>query len=87
MPTLRPRFQVTETPAVARALRAAETAWPEVSRSERVLRLLQAGAESLEAVQFDQRAHRLAAVDFSAGSLDAAYEHGYLERLREDWPE
>lgn len=87
MPTLRPRFQVTETPEIERALRIAETAWPEASRGERVLRLFTAGADALEARLDDDRARRRAAVDFSAGSLDVAYEPGYLERLREDWPE
>lgn len=87
MPTTRPRFQVTETPEVERALRAAEAAWPEASRGERVIRLLQAGANALESDHAERRARRLAAVDFSAGSLDVAYEPGYLEQLRADWPE
>jgi hypothetical protein len=87
MPTTRPRFQVTETPEVERALRAAEAAWPDASRGERVVRLLQAGADALERAGADQRARRLSAVDFSAGSLDAVYEPGYLERLRDEWPE
>jgi hypothetical protein len=87
MPTTRPRFQVTETPEVERALRAAEVAWPDASRGERVVRLLQAGADALEADHTERRVRRLAAIDFSAGSLDAVYEPGYLERLREEWPE
>ncbi len=87
MPTLRPRFQVTETPEIERALRVAEVAWPDASRGERVLRLFQAGAEAVEAQLDGRSARRRAAVDFSAGSLDAAYEPGYLERLREDWLE
>jgi len=84
---MRPRFQVTETPEVERALRAAETAWPEASRGERVVRLLQAGAATLEDDDAERRARRLAAIDFTAGSLDVVYEPGYLERLREEWPQ
>jgi hypothetical protein len=87
MPTSRARFQVTETPDVERALRAAEAAWPSASRGERVVRLLQVGADALDADRAERRARRLAAVDFSAGSLDAVYEPGYLERLRDEWPE
>ena len=87
MPTLRPRFQVTETPEVERALRVAERAWPDVSRAERVLRLFRAGADAVEAQQAERHAARRAAVDFSSGSLDIAYEPDYLERLRSEWPE
>lgn len=87
MPTLRPRFQVTETPEVERALRVAEEAWPELSRAERVLRLFQAGADAVEADRSEARQSRRAAVDYSAGSLDLAYEPGYLESLRGEWPE
>jgi hypothetical protein len=87
MPTLRPRFQVTETPEVERALRLAAERWPEVSRSELVLRLFATAADELDAERTQRREQRLAAVDFSAGSLDVAYEPGYLETLRSEWPE
>ncbi|MBT2517653.1 hypothetical protein J7E29_09435 [Streptomyces sp. ISL-90] len=87
MPTVRPRFQVTETPEIERALHVAAEAWPEATRSERVLRLFQAGAEAVEGGRASERRRRRAAVDLSAGSLDLAYEPGYLERLREDWNE
>ncbi len=87
MPTLRPRFQVTETPEVERALRLAAERWPEASRSERVLRLFATAADELDAERTQRREQRLAAVDFSAGSLDAVYEPGYLEALRTEWAE
>jgi hypothetical protein len=87
MPTLLPRFQVTETPEIERALRVAEQAWPELSRAERVLRLFQAGADAVQEEQAERRRIRRAAVDFSAGSLDVAYEPDELERLRAEWPE
>ena len=87
MPTTRPRFQVTETPEVERALKVAEAAWPDVPRAERVLRLLQAGADALERSRVEERARRLAAIEASAGILDDAYEPAYLERLREEWRE
>lgn len=87
MPTTRPRFQVTETSEIERALRVAASAWPDASRSELVTRLFQRGADSLESEQGDRRAARRHAIDFTAGSLDVAYEPGYLERLRSEWPE
>lgn len=87
VPTVLPRFQVTETPEIERALRIAEREWPEASRSERVQRLFRAGADAVEAEAAERRAQRLGAVDFSSGSLTVEYEPGYLERLRDEWPE
>lgn len=87
MPTTRPRFQVTETPEIRRALDIAARAWPEASRSELVLRLFLRGAEAIDAEQGQRRAKRRHAIDASAGSLDVAYEPGELERLRSEWPE
>jgi hypothetical protein len=87
MPTLKPRFQVTETPEVERALRIAARTWPDASRSELVLRLFRVGADSLESEQGRKRERRRQAVDFSSGSLDVAYEPGYLDELRAEWPE
>jgi hypothetical protein len=87
MPTVKPRFQVTETPEVERALRIAARTWPGASRSELVLRLFRVGAESLESEQGQRRERRRHAVDFSSGSLDVAYEPGYLDELRGEWPE
>ncbi|MFD4421405.1 hypothetical protein ACFWN7_07865 [Agromyces sp. NPDC058484] len=87
MPTLRPRFQVTETSEVERALKIAEATWPDATRAERVVRLLRAGADALERSAIEERARRMAAIEATAGMLEEAYEPGYLERLREDWRE
>lgn len=87
MPTTRPRFQVTETPEIRRALDVAARAWPEASRSELVLRLFLRGAEAIDADEGQLRTRRRHAIDVSAGSLDVAYEPGYLERLRGEWAE
>jgi len=87
MPTTRPRFQVTETPDVERALAVAAAAWPDASRPELVARLFAKGAEAIEAGQADERGARLRAVDLTAGAFDVAYEPGYLEALRDEWPE
>lgn len=86
MPTTLHRFQVTETPQVERALAAAAREWPDASRAERIVRLLEAGADALDSSR-DRRAREyLGAVDFSSGSLTGAYEPGYLQRLRDEWP-
>lgn len=87
MPTTRPRFQVTETPEIRRALDVAARAWPEASRSELVLRLFLRGAEAIDSDATLPRIRRQHAIDASAGSLDVAYEPGYLEKLRDEWPE
>lgn len=87
MPTTRPRFQVTETPEVERALAAAERAWPDASRAERVVKLLQAGAQYLDDGRSARRGRRIAAVDFSSGSLEGVYKPGYRDELRDEWPE
>lgn len=86
MPTARPRYQVTETPEVARALDLAAKRWPEEPRSKLLVRLVKVGGGSLE---HDQRvsadAHR-AAVTNSSGRYAEAFAADYLTELREDWP-
>jgi len=87
MPTTRPRFQVTETPEIRHALDIAAQAYPDASRSELVLRLFLRGAEAIDAEHGERIERRREAVDASAGSLDVAYEPGYLEELRREWPD
>jgi hypothetical protein len=86
MPTARPRYQVTETPEVARALDLAAQRWPHESRSKLLLRLVIAGVDQLE---HDQRVnaevHR-EAVTSSSGRYGEAFGTDYLTELREDWP-
>lgn len=86
MPTTRPRFQVTETPAVERALKVAAKEWPDATRSELVTRLFERGAEALEAGKIDAREHRRRLIRANAGQFDDAYYPGYLDDLRKDWP-
>jgi hypothetical protein len=87
MPTIRPRFQVTETDEVERALQVAAAEWPGASRSELVSRLFAAGADALDGVRRERRTARLAAIEATAGILTDLYEEGYLEKLRTDWPD
>lgn len=86
MPTARPRYQVTETPEVARALELAAKRWPGEQPSKLLLRLVHVGGGLLERDQHvNADAHR-AAVTASSGRYRDAYEAGYLSELREDWP-
>lgn len=86
MPTVRPRHQVTETPAVARAIDRAAFRWPGEARSKLLLRLVEMGRDALE--QDEARAleaHR-AAVSASSGAYADAFGPDYLAELRKDWP-
>ena len=86
MPTARARYQVTETPAVARALDRAAKHWPGEPRSRLLLRLVDVGSDALaQDQQADLEAHR-AAVTVSSGAYADAFPGGYLAELRQDWP-
>jgi hypothetical protein len=87
MPTARPRLTITETDDVAAALDAAAARWPEVrSRRELLLRLVEQGREAIDRERDDATARRREAIRRTSGALTGAYERGYLERLRGDWP-
>ena len=86
MPTTRPRHQVTETPAIARALDRASRRWPEASRSQLLLRLLSAGEAALEREDDDRAAAHRAGVNASAGAYPDAFTPNHLDDLRADWP-
>lgn len=84
MPTVRRRFQITETDAVARALDAAEKRWPGEPRSRLMVRLILAGGEAL--ADDSVLDSRLATLRRISGSDSLSYGPGYLEELRSDWP-
>lgn len=87
MPTTRPRHQITETDEVAQALNRAALRWPNEPRSRLLLRLIHAANDVLEAQDAAAVRERLAAIDASSGSYSDAFGDGYLDQLREDWPE
>jgi histidinol-phosphate/aromatic aminotransferase/cobyric acid decarboxylase-like protein len=78
---------VTETDEVAEALDRAAERWPGLSRSQLLVRLVmeadRAAQERLEA----RRQRRREAIAELSGSLTGVYEPGYLDTLRQDWPE
>lgn len=87
MPTTLTRIQVTQTSPVARALEVAAQEWPGVPRSELIARLLSVGARSVEAARDERQAKRRRVLEEAQGSFRDAYPQGYLEALREGWPE
>lgn len=86
MPTTRPRYQVTETPEVARALDRAAKRWPGEPRSKLLVRLVEVGGGVLENAEHAQDLAHRAAVLASAGRYAEAFGPGYLTELRADWP-
>ncbi|MDQ3454794.1 MAG: hypothetical protein M3513_04880 [Actinomycetota bacterium] len=86
MPTARPRYQVTETDAVARALDRAAQQWPGVPRAKLLLRLVDVGGDALDEQQRSQAEAHRAVVTASSGAYPDAFGPDYLVELREDWP-
>ena len=78
---------ITETDEVADALNAAAARWPEVkSRRELLLRLVARGRSAIECERVEEAERRRVAIRRTSGALTGAYEPGYLDRLRDDWP-
>lgn len=86
VPTTRPRYQVTETPELARALDRAAKRWPGEPRSRLLVRLVQAGADTLADDERGRDAQHRAAVLAVAGRYPEAFGTDYLVELRADWP-
>ena len=86
MPTARPRHQITETPAVARAIDKAARRWPDEPRSKLLLRLVDAGEAALEQVEDLAVRQRQDSINASSGKYADAFGEHYLAELRRDWP-
>jgi len=89
MPTTRPRYTITETDAVARALDDAARRWPEEkgARSRLLLRLVEAGHRAVSEDQAAQAEDWRRRVHETAGIFTGLYPPKYLEELRKDWPD
>lgn len=87
MPTLKKRHTVTETSEVEAALNDAAVQWPE-HRNDRSLLLrdlIRAGHAAIRPDVDDAVAVRRARLNTIAGTF--AYPDGYLDDLRNEWPE
>jgi hypothetical protein len=83
MPTIHPRYTLTDTGELREQLDAAQRRWPEVrDRKELLLRLADAGRKAIAR----EAEERLNAIRQSAGMFTGVYPPDALERLREDWP-
>ena len=86
VPTIRPRYQITETPEVARALDRAAKRWPGEPRSRLLVRLVEVGSGILERDDHTEDLTHRAAVLASAGRYAEAFSSDYLAELRAEWP-
>lgn len=88
MPTLRPRYTVTESDELARALGEVARAHPELD-GDRNAQFRQLVAEAT--ARYDRaREVRLERMRVALGSIAAlglSYPPGYLDGLRAEWPE
>lgn len=89
MPTTRPRHTITETDEVAEALSAAARRWPDDRErpGRLLLDLLREGRKAIAEEEEQRLAQRRAAILSTSGALTGSYPPGYLEELRQDWPE
>ncbi|GIG24942.1 hypothetical protein [Cellulomonas denverensis] len=86
MPTLKPRHAITETPEVAHALDVARRHWPDQPPSRLLTRLIETGAQAVEARELDAARERERAV-LELTALSTYYPEGYLDDLRDGWPQ
>lgn len=86
MPTTKPRYQVTETAAVARAIDLAAERWPNEPRSRLLQRVLALGSEALQNENASKASQKLAAIAATSGKYADVFPDNHLEELREDWP-
>jgi hypothetical protein len=89
MPTTHRRHAVTETEDIAAALDVARNAWPELADKPGALlrRLILAGEEAVQARRHRTVDGRRQAIERTSGTLTGVYGPGYLDELRQDWPQ
>lgn len=89
MPTTKHRYAITETETVQAALTAAAQRWPQDrGRPSKLLRnLIEVGYEAIAPEAAQRTESRQAAIADALGAGTGLYGAGYLEELRQDWPE
>jgi hypothetical protein len=83
MPIARPRHVLTETDDLAEAIDVAAAHYPGESRADVVRHLVRLGAETIA----EQQDHHRREVLDRAGRYPGLYPEGYLDDLRDEWPE
>jgi hypothetical protein len=89
MPTVHRRHAVTETEDIAAALDVARNAWPDLADKPAALlrELILAGEQALESRRRHASQGRRKTIEQTSGALTGVYGPGYLEEVRQDWPE
>ncbi|GEL45942.1 hypothetical protein CHO01_10580 [Cellulomonas hominis] len=86
MPTLKHRHAITETAAVTHALEVAGRRWPGQPTSQLLTRLIETGAQAVEA-EDSRTTHAHERAVSALTDLAQHYPQGYLDEVREGWPE
>ncbi len=89
MPTVHRRHAVTETADIAAALDVARNAWPELADKPGALlrQLILAGEDAIQERLCRAVSDRHQSIERTSGALTGVYGPGYLEEIRQDWPE
>lgn len=89
MPTDHRRHAITETEDITDALGVARRAWPELADKPGALlrRLILLGRKTIAHDNDEADRERRQAITETGGALTGAFGPGYLDELREDWPE
>ena len=88
MPTMLPRYTITETSEVRGWLDDAERMWPETStRADLVRRLIKEGHKAISEKQETMAEQRRRAIKEASGSLTGVFPPDAHQRFLEEWPE
>jgi hypothetical protein len=86
MPTVKPRHAITETSEVSHALDIARRRWPGQPASRLLTHLIEVGGRVVEAEDTRAVEERERAVS-ALTDLSVHYSPGYLDEVRDGWPE
>ena len=87
MPTALNRTYISHTPPVRRALDAAERRWPGEKPHTLLVNLIVEGGRKVAEETDAATEHRLSKAEAVAGQFQDVWGPGYLEGIREGWPE